>query len=216
MQVLSKFFSQFSLGAGTWFFFWVLAILMVFSLAIFFERLAFVNVKSHLNSEKFMNAIYDFVKKGDLGRASQLAGSVREKALGFVVFHALKEAEGKDLVDYRSIQNAVDEATLQVLPKLSRRTPWLSTIANVATLWGLMGTIWGLIMSFDAVAHAGANASQALAGGISIAMLTTLGGLFVAVPTLLMFSWINNSTNSLIEDIDEHAVKLVNIMTGTR
>jgi len=74
-----------------------------------------------------------------------------EKALGFVVFHALKEAEGKDLVDYRSIQNAVDEATLQVLPKLSRRTPWLSTIANVATLWGLMGTIWGLIMSFYAV-----------------------------------------------------------------
>jgi biopolymer transport protein ExbB len=77
-----------------------------------------------------------------------------------------------------------------------------------------MGTLFGLIQSFEAVKNAGANASQALAGGIAVAMLTTLGGLFVAVPAMLMYSWLNNTTNGMIEEIDEHSVKLINAITG--
>jgi biopolymer transport protein ExbB len=214
MSTLSQFFHMFSPSESGAFFFWVLGIFFVFAVAIFLERLYVVIVKSNINSKKFMGTIYSLVRKNEIGKALELAKGLKDKALGHIVYQALLEAKDKDIVDFRSIQNAVDEASLEIIPKLNKRTPYLSTIANVATLWGLMGTLFGLIQSFEAVKNAGANASQALAGGIAVAMLTTLGGLFVAVPAMLMYSWLNNTTNGMIEEIDEHSVKLINAITG--
>ena len=92
-------------------------------------------------------------------------------------------------------------------------------LANVATLTGLMGTIYGLIISFAAV---GSNTvseedkSRLLAKGISAAMNTTIFGLMVAIPTLIAYTYISNRTNKIIDDLDEHLVKLINLITGNR
>ncbi len=216
MSTVSQFFSQFSPSESGAFFFWVLGIFFVFAIAIFLERLYVVVVKSNINASKFMSTVYSLVQKGEMDKAVKLAEGLKGKALGHIVLSGLLEAKDKEIIDYRSIQNAVDEASLEIIPKLNKRTPYLSTIANVATLWGLMGTLFGLIQSFEAVKNAGANASQALAGGIAIAMLTTLGGLFVAVPSMLMYAWLNNTTNGMIEEIDEHSVKLINTIIGSK
>ena len=92
-------------------------------------------------------------------------------------------------------------------------------IGNVATLIGLMGTIYGLIVAFNAVSQAGYDAAQKsafLAAGISTAMNTTLMGLAIAVPSILVYTFINNKTVQIIDDIDEHTVKLINLLTGNR
>jgi biopolymer transport protein ExbB len=89
-------------------------------------------------------------------------------------------------------------------------------IGNIATLTGLMGTIYGLILAFRSVSAPGidvAEKSRLLAHGISVAMNTTLAGLAVAIPSILIYTVLHNKTTRIIDEIDEHTVKLINIMT---
>jgi biopolymer transport protein ExbB/TolQ len=136
-----------------------------------------------------------------------------------VVLRGLKRANESEALDFRAIQNAVDEGTLEVIPKLKERTNYLSMLANVATLTGLMGTIYGLIISFAAVGSTQVSEedkSRYLAKGIAAAMNTTIFGLMVAIPTLIAYTYISNRTNKIIDDLDEHLVKLINLITGNR
>jgi biopolymer transport protein ExbB len=90
-------------------------------------------------------------------------------------------------------------------------------LANVATLTGLLGTIQGLIMAFEAVARASAETKQTmLAAGISTAMFTTASGLIVAIPTLVLFSIIQAQTTKIMNEIDLYALKTVNLLGARR
>jgi biopolymer transport protein ExbB/TolQ len=91
--------------------------------------------------------------------------------------------------------------------------------ANVATLTGLMGTIYGLILAFQAVSGEGipeADKTKFLAAGISAAMNTTIFGLMVAIPSLIIYTYLSNRTTKIIDEMDEHLVKLINLITGNR
>ena len=115
------------------------------------------------------------------------------------------------------IQAAVDESVLEVYPTLSKRMPYLSMLANVSTLTGLLGTIQGLIAAFEAVAHASAETKQTLlASGISVAMFTTLAGLVVAIPILVLSSIVQSRITKIQDDVDQYATKTVNLLTARR
>ncbi len=217
MDVILKLLQAFSPANGSGaFFYWVLGVIGLCSLSFFLERLMTVNVKANVDALKFSTDVFAMVNKGDLKNALRLSESLKEKALPYVFYCALKEAADREYIDYRNIQNAVDEATLEVIPRLQKRTSWLQTFANVSTLIGLMGTIFGLIQSFDAMSSGGPGAAAGLTAGISTAMLTTLGGLMVAIPSMLFYSWINNKTNAILADIDEYAVKLIHLVTRSK
>jgi biopolymer transport protein ExbB/TolQ len=82
-----------------------------------------------------------------------------------------------------------------------------------------MGTIYGLILSFQAVGSdtvSEADKSKLLAQGISTAMNTTIFGLMVAIPTLIVYTYLSNRTSKIIDELDEHLVKLINLITGNR
>jgi len=101
------------------------------------------------------------------------------------------------------------------LPALSRRLPYLSMLANVATLLGLLGTIFGLTTAFAAVGAADPSQRSAfLAAGISQALNTTAFGLMVAVPAMIAHSFLVGRVEGIVEQIDEVSVKLVRAMTG--
>ena len=90
-------------------------------------------------------------------------------------------------------------------------------LANVATLTGLLGTIYGLINCFRSLVDVDPAAKQAaLANGISIAMWTTLYGLAVAIPILIIFSLVTGKTNKIIDEIDQYSVKLINLLAARR
>jgi biopolymer transport protein ExbB/TolQ len=98
-------------------------------------------------------------------------------------------------------------------PKITRNIPFFPTLANLATLLGLMGTIYGLMIAFDAIANVpAAQRAQALATGISVAMSTTLWGLLVAIPTLLVHGVLANKADKLVEEMDEKTAKLINLV----
>ncbi len=109
------------------------------------------------------------------------------------------------------IQGMTDEAVMEVMPRLEARLHYLPNLANVATLVGLLGTIMGLIDAFTAVGAADpAQKAALLAKGISLAMNTTAFGLVVAIPLMLIYTFLQAWTNRSIDRLDEYALKLLN------
>ncbi|MFQ5707609.1 MAG: MotA/TolQ/ExbB proton channel family protein [bacterium] len=216
---MAELFDQFRPGVAGWMFMWALLITAAFMVAIVVERGYYIWVKSNINSHKFMAEIRKLVKAGEYSKALELCEAAKDKALARVVSAGLRKVAEREEVDFRAIQNSVDEGTLEVIPKLQERTGFLAMIGNVSTLIGLMGTIYGLILAFNAVSEPGYDAAQKsafLAAGISTAMNTTLLGLMVAVPAILFYTFIHNKTVQIIDEIDEHTVKLINLITGDR
>jgi biopolymer transport protein ExbB len=100
---------------------------------------------------------------------------------------------------------------LRTAPTIRKRIGYLATLGNVATLLGLLGTIFGLIQAFEGVSMADpATKQEILARGISIAMLTTAFGLIVAIPCLLFHAFLQNKSMQMIEGLEEKAFTLFN------
>ena len=217
MASILQIFQGFKIGAPGWFFIWLLLISAVFMIAISIERIYFIAIRANINASKFMADIRGLLTAGKFKDALGLSASVKTKALPYVVYTCLSRLGQKGQVDFRTAQNAVDEGTLETIPKLQERTNYLAMIGNVATLLGLMGTIYGLILAFNSVSAPGIDAaekSRLLAAGISTAMNTTLVGLSVAIPAILVYNYVHSKTMKIIDEIDEHSVKLINFLTG--
>jgi biopolymer transport protein ExbB/TolQ len=181
----------------------------VFALAIIVERIYFLAVRYGINDSAFLGKVQELVRGGDVDGAIKLCDNT---PVPKVVRAALKSS-GRSV---RDVQNAVDEAAMEVLPLVERRVHYLAMAANVATLLGLLGTIIGLMQSFNAVA--GAEAAQKgaiLAKGIAIALNTTAYGLTVAIPCLFFYAFIQSRANNLVEQVDRVAVKMVNMVSSS-
>jgi biopolymer transport protein ExbB len=112
------------------------------------------------------------------------------------------------------IEKAMDESLLEVIPRIEKRTHYLSSLANVGLLIGLLGTITGLIGAFSAVATANpAEKASLLAAAISVAMNNTASGLAVAITLLTAHMFLESKTTSLIDSLEIASVKFLNSIT---
>ena len=202
--------SMFKEGGG---FMYIILIVGVFAMAIAFERLFYIVFRANINATAFMAQVQKLIMANNIDRAIKLCNAEPHAALPKVVKAGLTRANRTE----KEIENAIEEATLEVGPLIAKRTAYLSMLANVATLTGLLGTIMGLIMAFSAVAKASAETKQTLlANGISVAMYTTAGGLMAAIPTLVLHSIIVNRSNKILDDVDQFGLKTVNLLTARR
>lgn len=189
--------------AGGPFMYAILGVLIV-TIAIMVERFVFISVKNRIDTAAFVSKIIELVQKGAVANAIELCNMSRA-ALPQITRAGLEEY-GKGPAE---IQNALELAAMSEIPKLEKRTQYLSMAANVATLLGLLGTIFGLIGSFEAVANADASQKATLLSqGISVAMNTTAFGLIVAIPALVGYSYIQEKTNALVDNINENVARI--------
>lgn len=194
-------------------FMYVILAVGALAMAIAFERLFYVIFRANINSTAFMAQVQKLILANNIDRAIKLCNAEPHSALPKVVKAGLTRANRTE----KEIENAIEEATLEVVPVVNKRTAYLSMLANVATLTGLLGTIMGLILAFNAVAKASAEMKQTLlAQGISVAMFTTAGGLMVAIPTLILHSVVTNRSNKILDDVDQYGLKTVNMLTARR
>ena len=194
---------------------WMIPILVVavFAMAIAFERLFYILFRANINSTAFMAQIQKLIMANNIDRAIKLCNAEPNASLPRVLKAGLTRANRSEI----EIQNAVDESVLEVFPQLNKRTSYLPMLANVATLTGLLGTIQGLIQAFEAVAHASAETKQTmLAAGISVAMFTTASGLIVAIPILVLHAIVADRTTKIMDDVDQFALKTVNLLGARR
>ena len=194
-------------------FMWFILAIGVFAMAIAFERLFYITFRANINATAFMAQIQKLIMANNIDRAIKLCNAEPHAALPRVVKAGLTRANRTE----KEIENAIDEATLEVGPMVNKRIGYLGMLANVATLIGLLGTIWGLIMAFEAVAKASAEMKQQLlAQGISVAMYTTAGGLMVAIPTMLLAAYIQAQSNKILDDVDQYGLKTVNLLSARK
>ena len=114
-------------------------------------------------------------------------------------------------------RDGVEEAAVRELPRLTQRLNYLSLCANVSTLLGLLGTISGLMASFNALGTVEAAKKAALlAGGISEAMVTTAFGLIVAVPCMVAYTVLFNRQQQISRDLDEAVLRFINYLKKPR
>jgi biopolymer transport protein ExbB/TolQ len=112
------------------------------------------------------------------------------------------------------VEQAMEESLMEVMPRLEKRTHYLSTFANIATLLGLLGTIVGLISAFTAVSSANpADKADLLSASISVAMNTTAFGLIVAIPLLLVHTLLQTKTTEIVDSLEMASVKFLNAIT---
>ena len=192
-------------------FMYVILVISVIAMATVIERGYMILFRFNINGAAFMAQIQKLVMANNIDRAIKLCNAESNSALTKVLKAGLTRANRSAV----EIQNAVDEATLEAIPQLQKRTPYLAMWANVATLTGLLGTISGLVIAFKAVATAAPEEKQQmLAQGISVAMYTTAFGLVVAIPVMIAHSIISNRTVKLIDEIDQYSVKLINLLSA--
>jgi biopolymer transport protein ExbB/TolQ len=112
------------------------------------------------------------------------------------------------------VEQAMEESLMEVLPRLEKRTHYLATFANMATLMGLLGTIIGLIDAFTAVSNANpAEKAELLSQSISIGMNCTAFGLMVAIPLVLIHSLLQTKTTEIVDSLEMASVKFLNAIT---
>jgi biopolymer transport protein ExbB/TolQ len=137
-----------------------------------------------------------------------------DAAVSRILGYGLNRAERRGSSD--EIQMAMEEGLLEVVPRLEKRTHYLATLANIATLLGLLGTIIGLTEAFSTVSAAGpADKANLLSASISIAMNTTAFGLMVAIPLLLVHAVMQTKTSELVDTLEMVTVRLSNLIAGS-
>src|SRR5690554_2698107 len=141
-------------------------------------------------------------------KAASTSDSAIAAVMGAGISRLLSNSRRED------IEYAMEEGLMEVLPRLEKRTQYLATLANVATLLGLLGTIIGLIAAFTAVASADpAEKASLLSQSISVAMNTTAFGLISAIPLLLFHSILQSKTNEIVDSFEMAGIKLMNLVT---
>lgn len=187
---------------------WVIMVVMATALSIVLERLYFYIRKGNVGADELAAQTAERVLANDYQAALENLneeGGPAERLMR----RAVEEAwEGGREVEIRQV---VEELAMREMPKYGRRLNYLAVLANVATLAGLLGTIFGLQQSFSSLAVAdAAEKASVLAAGISQAMNTTALGLMVAMPILLIHSRLVSMASSLTEDCDAGLIKLLN------
>ena len=132
--------------------------------------------------------------------------------LGRVVVAGLNNARhGRDIM-----KESIQEAASEVIHEMERFLTTLGTIAAITPLLGLLGTVIGMIKVFTEIMIQGTGNASVLAGGISEALITTASGLAVAIPTLIFHRYFQRKVDSLVVEMEQQAVKLVEVVHGER
>lgn len=192
-------------------FMYPIAIVLALGLAITLERFLYLGSVRRRNRLAFERGILPALQKRDYQRAMKAAtssDSAIASVLGAGISRLLNNSRRED------IEYAMEEGLMEVLPRLEKRTQYLATLANVATLLGLLGTIVGLIAAFTAVAAADpAQKATLLSESISVAMNTTAFGLISAIPLLLFHALLQTRTNEIVDSFEMAGVKLLNMVS---
>jgi len=192
------------------FFLYPLALIFVVGVSIAIERYVYLT-RETLRNRSLWDALVPALSSGNFKQVLSLTQHSKASIATILNYGVARVANARRRDD---IEKAMDESLLEVIPRIEKRTHYLSSLANVGLLIGLLGTITGLIGAFSAVASANpAEKASLLSLAISVAMNNTASGLGVAITLLLAHMFLESKTTSLIDSLEIASVKFLNSIT---
>ncbi|MBO5950603.1 MAG: MotA/TolQ/ExbB proton channel family protein [Fibrobacteraceae bacterium] len=206
---MGKMLQSFSPESDGWQFMWIILVVFIIGLGFSIERIIYVMLKSGKGRADFLKKFGQLVSSQQYDQALSFAEKSKLPIAKVMASIVANHDKGRD-----AMVNASDAVFLTEAPRLTRYVSIISVMASISTLLGLMGTIYGLIFTFDAVANKpAAERPKALADGIAIAMGTTLLGLLSAVPLLVIVGLLNMNSERLIQEMEEKGLKIINSLS---
>jgi biopolymer transport protein ExbB len=194
-------------------FMYPIVVVLALGVAIAIERWLYLSV-ARTSNHRLWKKIQPLLAAGDLPRVAQLTEK-SGSAISHIFNYGLSRARTSRRRD--DVEMAMEEGLMETVPNLEKRTAYLATFANIATLLGLLGTIIGLIQAFTAVAAANpSEKADMLSASISVAMNTTAFGLMVAIPLLLVYAVLQTKTTQLVDSLEMASVKFLNSLTESQ
>ena len=177
------------------------------AITIFFERMFYLkSIKT--KSKKFVLRVKNLVKKGSIELAISACRKSPTPISQIMLAGLMKFGRGRD-----EMKEAIEDSANQEIPVLERNLSTLSTIGNITPLLGLLGTVFGMVKAFNVIAVMGVGKPEALAGGISEALLTTAFGLSIAIPTIVVYNYLSHRVDKLIREMEINCVDLIDLLT---
>lgn len=186
---------------------WPILALGLVSLILTCERLIFLN-RVHANTDRLMGRVNELAGQGQWNCCHDIIAGEKDRP----VRNVLKAGLGAMNEARETLENILQEAILKELPRLERFLPALNVMAAVAPLLGLLGTVTGMIGTFQVITLYGTGDPRLMAGGISEALVTTMVGLAVAIPVMLIHTFLKRQVEHIVGDMEEKALALSNII----
>jgi biopolymer transport protein ExbB len=191
---------------GGWEFMSTILVCLILGLAIAIERIITLNLAT-TNTNKLLAKVEDALATDGVEGAKEVTKSTRGPVASIFTQGLMRMSEGIDMVEKSIIAYGSVE-----MGRLERGLVWISLFISIAPMLGFMGTVIGMIAAFDAIEAAGDISPALVAGGISVALLTTLAGLIVAIILQLFYNYCVSKIDSLVNQMEDASIALVDIL----
>jgi len=177
------------------------------AITIFFERMFYLKgIKT--KTKRFVLRLNNLIKKGSINLAISACRKSPTPISQIMLAGLMKYGQSR-----KEIKEAIEDSANQEIPLLEKHLSTLATIGNITPLLGLLGTVFGMIKAFNVIAVMGVGKPEALAGGISEALLTTAFGLSIAIPTIVIYNYLSNRVDKIIREMEMSCVDLLDLLT---
>lgn len=187
---------------------WVLFAASTVALLVFIERVLHYH-RAQINSMEFLSGVRNVLKRANIVEALSICDATPGPVPRLVKVAILNRERGRD-----GVRESIEEAGLMEVPRLEEKLNVIATLAQIAPLLGLLGTVLGFMQIFSALQLAGAHANmEQLAGGVWKALISTAGGIAVAIPCYAGYNYLVGRVNSIVLDMEKAASEIVSIVT---
>ena len=200
-QTVKKYFIE---GGATFMAFVLICLILGLALAI--ERIIYLNMAT-TNSAKLVEGIEDALGKGGEEAAKEVCRNTRGP-VATIFYQGLDRSSGS----YEEVAKAIEDYGSVEMSKLERGLSWISLFIALAPMLGFMGTVIGMISAFDKIAEANTINASIVAGGIKVALITTVSGLIVAIILQIFYNYILSKIDSIVLDMEEASMDLVDLL----
>tara|TARA_R110001592_G_C13160376_1_gene748886 strand:+ start:691 stop:1485 length:795 start_codon:yes stop_codon:yes gene_type:complete len=181
-------------------------ICLILGLAISIERIISLNMAT-TNTNKLLSKVEDALESGGVEAAKEVTKNTRGPVASIFTQGLMRMSEGIEMVEKSVIAYGSVE-----MGRLERGLVWISLFISLAPMLGFMGTVIGMIGAFDAIEAAGDISPGLVAGGIKVALLTTVGGLIVAIILQLFYNYCVSKIDSIVNSMEDASISLVDLL----
>ncbi|MDO8965932.1 MAG: MotA/TolQ/ExbB proton channel family protein [Algoriphagus sp.] len=181
-------------------------ICLILGLAIALERIISLNLAT-TNTKKLILKVEDALSTGGIEAAKDVTRNTKGPVASIFTQGLMRYSEGIEMVEKSIIAYGSVE-----MGRLEKGLVWISLFISLAPMLGFMGTVIGMIGAFDAIEAAGDISPSLVAGGIKIALLTTVAGLIVAIILQLFYNYLVSKIDSLVNDMEDASISLVDVL----